>query len=251
MLGLNHYRHHLGDYAKDTMHLSPLEHGVYRLLIDAYYATERPIPADLDSACRIARAVSKAEREAVKKVLAAFFKESPEGWRQKRIDAEIDTFRARSEINRAAGLQGGRPPKEKRAESETVSTPEANEKQTENLASSHKPITNSPSLRSGESRRKRAPKRPLPEDFGLSVRVIDWAKGKGYDHLQEHLDAFRLKAVANDYRYADWDAALMNAIEADWAGIRRNGVRLEKRGADAIEDAKRITAAKEATHAAP
>lgn len=70
------------------------------------------------------------------------------------------------------------------------------------------------------SRRKK-PKTPLPEGFGLSERVIDWAKGKGYDRLQEHLDAFRLKAVANDYRYVDWDHALMNAIDADWAGLRK------------------------------
>lgn len=67
--------------------------------------------------------------------------------------------------------------------------------------------------------RRRSPKTPLPEGFGLSERVIDWAKRKGHDRLQEHLDAFRLKAVANDYRYADWDYALMNAIEQDWARI--------------------------------
>lgn len=248
MLGLNHYRHHLGDYAKDTMHLAPLEHGVYRLLIDAYYATEKPLPLDFDSVCRIARAVSRVERDAVKRVRSDFFTEAADGWHHKRIDAEIAAFHARSEINRAAGLQGGRPPKEKRTESETVNECETITKHSESLASSHKPT--SPSLRSGEGRRKRAARTPIPEGFGLSVRVIDWAKAKGYEHLQDHLDAFRLKAAANDYRYVDWDAALMNAIEADWAGIRRNGARLEKRGADAFEDAKRLIAEKEATHAA-
>jgi hypothetical protein len=67
--------------------------------------------------------------------------------------------------------------------------------------------------------RRRSPKVPLPADFGLSERVIEWAKKQGHDRLPEHLDAFRLKAVANDYRYADWDAAFMAAITANWARL--------------------------------
>lgn len=73
----------------------------------------------------------------------------------------------------------------------------------------------------GDSARTRAkrPKTPIPIDFGLSERVIEWAAAHGFGHLQEHLDSFRLKAVAHDYRYSDWDAALMNAIKADWAKV--------------------------------
>lgn len=74
----------------------------------------------------------------------------------------------------------------------------------------------------GESARKtrgKRPKVPLPVDFGLSERVIDWAKARGYGRLQEHLDHFRLKAAAHDYRYADWDSAFMEAIKADWAKL--------------------------------
>jgi hypothetical protein len=67
--------------------------------------------------------------------------------------------------------------------------------------------------------RRRSPKVPLPEGFGLSERVIEWAKEQGFDRLPEHLDAFRLKAVANDYRYADWDSAFMAAVKADWARL--------------------------------
>jgi hypothetical protein len=62
-------------------------------------------------------------------------------------------------------------------------------------------------------------KTPIPEDFGLSERVIDWAKANGYGNLQAHLDSFRLKAAAHDYRYADWDKAFMGAIAADWAKV--------------------------------
>lgn len=61
---------------------------------------------------------------------------------------------------------------------------------------------------------------PMPEDFGLSDRVRAWAAGKGFDRLEDHLDAFRTVAQARAYAYADWDAALMNAIRDDWAKIR-------------------------------
>jgi len=44
---VNYYKRHLGDYAKDTRHLSMMEHGAYGILLDHYYATEKAIPNDL------------------------------------------------------------------------------------------------------------------------------------------------------------------------------------------------------------
>lgn len=66
----------------------------------------------------------------------------------------------------------------------------------------------------------RAPKRPMPDDFGVSERVRKWAEGKGYDNLEAHFESFTRKAKANGYAYADWDEALMNAISDDWAKLR-------------------------------
>ena len=60
---MNYYERHLGDYAKDTGHLSMLEHGAYTLLLDRYYSTEEGIPAD--QVHRIARARTKEEKDAV------------------------------------------------------------------------------------------------------------------------------------------------------------------------------------------
>ena len=61
---MNYYNRHLGDYAKDTRHLTMLEHGAYCLLLDYYYATEKPIP---DNRCeRIANAHSSDEIAAVR-----------------------------------------------------------------------------------------------------------------------------------------------------------------------------------------
>jgi uncharacterized protein YdaU (DUF1376 family) len=70
---VNFYKHFIGDYARDTAHLSMLEHAAYRLLLDHYYATERklPMPAQCE---RICRASTEEEKLAVRTVLAQFFK---------------------------------------------------------------------------------------------------------------------------------------------------------------------------------
>ena len=41
---MNYYQRHIGDYARDTGHLSLLEHGVYMVLLDYHYASEAGIP---------------------------------------------------------------------------------------------------------------------------------------------------------------------------------------------------------------
>ena len=43
---MNYYKRHIGDYLKDTAHLSLLEHGVYARLLDVYYTRETAIPDD-------------------------------------------------------------------------------------------------------------------------------------------------------------------------------------------------------------
>lgn len=68
-------------------------------------------------------------------------------------------------------------------------------------------------------RRTRKPETSIPEDFGISDRVKAWAEEKGHGRLEAHLEAFKLKAVAKDYRYADWDSAFMTAIREDWAKL--------------------------------
>ena len=43
---MNYYERHIGDYLKDTSHLSLLEHGVYTRLMDVYYTKETGIPKE-------------------------------------------------------------------------------------------------------------------------------------------------------------------------------------------------------------
>lgn len=92
---MNYYEHHLGDYIKATAHLSMLEDAAYRRLIDAYYAKESPLPADRKACHRLARAASKAERDAVDTILDEFFTLSDDGWHQPRCDEEIAKYLGR------------------------------------------------------------------------------------------------------------------------------------------------------------
>lgn len=93
---MNYVERHFGDWARDTAHLSMLEDGAYNRLVDLYYVREQALPKDLTACCRLVRAQSKQEREAVKSVLAEFFVLTDEGWRHKRCDSEISRFRNKS-----------------------------------------------------------------------------------------------------------------------------------------------------------
>lgn len=89
---MNYYERHLGDYARDTSHLSMLEHGAYNLLLDRYYATETGIPED--KAHRLACARSRDERAAVDMVLSEFFTLRDGIWQHKRVDEIIEAYQA-------------------------------------------------------------------------------------------------------------------------------------------------------------
>lgn len=60
---------------------------------------------------------------------------------------------------------------------------------------------------------------PLPADFALSDAVKAWAAKNGHAQLDDRLAHFVGAAKAKGYAYADWDAALMNAIREDWAKL--------------------------------
>ncbi|SKC81464.1 Protein of unknown function [Burkholderia sp. CF099] len=48
---MNYYPHHIGDFRSGTVNISRLERWRYRDLLDVYYDTEKPLPADLDAVC--------------------------------------------------------------------------------------------------------------------------------------------------------------------------------------------------------
>jgi uncharacterized protein YdaU (DUF1376 family) len=71
-----YYQFNIGDYRKDTVHLSLLEHGIYRQLIDTYYTKEGKLEADMDNLMRT-HSIRNAGRSAsvLKNVIRDFFVE--------------------------------------------------------------------------------------------------------------------------------------------------------------------------------
>lgn len=92
---MNYYERHIGDYLKDAVHLSLLEHGIYCRLLDVYYTRESPIP---DSQVpRLIGARSPDEISSLINVLGEFFTKDADGnWRQDRCEKEILRYREKS-----------------------------------------------------------------------------------------------------------------------------------------------------------
>lgn len=68
-------------------------------------------------------------------------------------------------------------------------------------------------------RTRKSQKIPLPDGFCVSEQVNAWAVKNNVQNLDRHFSSFIDKAKANGYVYADWDAALRNAISGDWAKL--------------------------------
>ena len=89
---MNYYEHHIGDYAEATAHLTFIEDAAYSRLIRKYYASERPLPAELKAVQRLVAARTKEEKEAVETILDEFFELRDDGWHNERCDEEIARF---------------------------------------------------------------------------------------------------------------------------------------------------------------
>lgn len=143
---MHQYRHHIGDFRKDTGHLPDLEELAYRRMIELYYDTESPLPADV---AWIARRV-KSTPEIVQRVLDDFFQSTDAGWRQSRCDEEIADYRKAVRLARTNGKRGGRPRKP------TATEPEPDG----NRVGSHPDTAPGPS--GGAGRKLPIPRTPVP-----------------------------------------------------------------------------------------
>lgn len=87
---MNYYERHIGDYLKDTAHLSLLEHGIYTRLLDVYYTKEVGIEEGM--VARLIGARSEDELAALRVVLMEFFVLEGGIYLQARCDREIGRY---------------------------------------------------------------------------------------------------------------------------------------------------------------
>lgn len=184
---MNYFKHHIGDYDADTAHLTWLEDMAYTRLMRLYYRREQPIPKDLNQACRLVRATSKQERDAVALVLEEFFVSTDEGWRNKRCDEEIEASKAKADANRDNGKKGGRPSKKETQEKPTGFSVGSQEEPTPNpqitLANSHKPLAISQEKRSASLRN---PDNPDSTQIGRETELAILLRQQGVNITPMH-----------------------------------------------------------------
>ena len=137
---MHYYTFNIADYRKDTGHLSTLEHGIYRQLLDWYYLEEVPIPKETQTVIRRLRLGSDSDIQSLQNVLSDFFVLQDDGYHQLRCDDQIEKYHDKSEVNKVNGKLGGRP---KKTQSVILANPTQSEsKANKTLTNNHKPITN-------------------------------------------------------------------------------------------------------------
>jgi len=91
------YQFNIEGYRKYTSHLSYLEHGIYRALIDTYYTHEQPLNPDKKALMRAHSIRSEEEKDAFTEILNEFFIETKEGYRHLQCDEALNEIYEKSE----------------------------------------------------------------------------------------------------------------------------------------------------------
>lgn len=245
---MNYYERHIGDWIKDTVSLSMLEDGAYNRLIDQCYQTEKPLPLDRKEIFRAARAISKAEKDAVLYVLGKFFVETTDGFVQKRVELELVRYQEKK--NKAQASANARWNKDKSVSDQHANASnshDASDMRTHserNALQSPDTSNQSPSLRSGDSaeqvqRPSSRPKleqvtlktylttckqqgiKPVPDDHYIRQWCVD--ADITVEMLQVAWVVFREKYLGDEKlkgkRYKDWPGHFATSVKDRWHGL--------------------------------
>ena len=219
---MHYYQFNIADYRKDTVHLSRLEHSIYRDLIDWYYLDESPIPLETQSVMRRLRLVSEEEAKALENVLSDFFYKA-DGWRHRRVDQDIIEYHAMAEKNKANGKLGGRPKK-----TQSVSSGLPNESQNN---PNQEPITiNQEPLKEKEKEKEvRAPRFDAQAhlvSMGVDAQIAsDWLqhrKSKKASVTKTVIDGIIPEAAKARLALSD---ALSMCCQRGWVGFKAEWMR--------------------------
>jgi uncharacterized protein YdaU (DUF1376 family) len=213
---MHYYQFNIGDYRKDTSHLSMLEHGIYRTLLDWYYLDEKPIPKETQVVSRRLRLASESDSQALKNVLFDFFQEREDGFHHLRCDMEIAEYTLVAEKNRENGKKGGRPKANKhRGENPVGSHSDnlVNPNQSQNNPN-QEPINQEPVIYAapkGTAKAKRlSPDWQLPKAWGeWTLENMAW----GESSVRLEAEKFKDYWIAKGGREAcklDWEATWRN-----------------------------------------
>jgi len=137
---MHYYQFNVADYRKDTTHLTPMEHFIYRSLIDWYYLDEEPIPRKTQLVMR-RLGLDTSGLSFLENVLSDFFIETENGYKHERIEQELAKYRLKAETARVNGTKGGRPKGSGKKPKKTQPVQNRNPEKTGSKAN-QEPITN-------------------------------------------------------------------------------------------------------------
>ena len=132
---MHYYQYNIADYRKDTTHLTLLEHGCYRQLIDQYYLNEVPLPIDENKLFRLLSARSDDEKNAIKNVLNDFFTKTESGYVHSRCQIEIEQYHLKSE-------SASKSAKSRWSQANALQTHSERNANHKPITINHKPLTN-------------------------------------------------------------------------------------------------------------
>lgn len=200
---MHYYKFNIADYRKDTGHLSTIEHGIFRQLIDWYYLDEQPIPLETQVVSRRLRLGSD-DLISLDNVLSDFFQKTAKGYVHKRIEFEIREYHEQAEKNKANGKRGGRP---KKTQSVIFGLPDESQNNP-----NHKPITINQEPKVKTQRGSR-----LPDDFQMPDSWGEWCEKERPDLIPRKVfDSFK------DFWISKPGAG---GVKLNWEATWRNWVR--------------------------
>lgn len=228
---MHYYTHNIGEHLLETAHLSFLQDGVYRRLKDRYFATEKPLPADILEIFRLVRCATREEKKTVENILSEFFTLTELGWTHKKCDAEIASYQVKAEANQQNGAKGGRPKKKtenKPSENPVGLVSVSKNNPNETLFVNQEPLLKEPhtpqagrtikaatALKTYLDACKAESKKPIPE----TDTVFDYANEAGIDrdflglHWLEFKDRYSEPGAK---RYKDWPTVFRKSVRGNW-----------------------------------
>ena len=209
-----YYKHHIGDYRRDTSHLTLLEHGIYRQLLDLYYITERPLDAN---ALRLINARTTEEKEAAKQILKEFFVLENGVYVHKRCEDEIVKYHDKSGKASASA---------KARWNKNNDLQDANALRTEcEQDANHKPLTKNQrtkktlcTLEEYINQCKQEGRAVIPEDdkvfeFATNANIpLDFLRVAWVAFRDEHLEK-------GDKKQSDWVQTFRNYVRNDYVKV--------------------------------
>lgn len=206
---MNYYRRYMADYLSKTAALTLAEHGAYTLLLDYSYLQGGRLPADMESICRMLRAVSPSERAAVSSVLGKFFTLEGDEYVNGRVAEEVEKARPAIEAAKANGLKGGRPkanPLGSVQKPSGLSAQNPDGTQDEPKAKASQPLTSNQNLKTSRASRSDLAERfdqfwaayPKKKSRGDAEKA--WATLRPDEQLHDRL----LQAIERAKTSADW-----------------------------------------------